>query len=218
MSLLHRKPKPLAPEEKTFRDDVLIVVVTEDTFAPEQYFNLIKARRVQVKVAPSQGGHSSPQAILASARVLKKDPDFQDFDEFWLLLDTDHWFERNHIANCMTVISEAKSEGFQVAVSNPCFDLWLLLHHDDVPPDRPFENCQSLEQRFRELKGKFNKTKLELEHFNVDLALVAIDRGKRLTPDTINFRPKNPGTQVWALVERALRDVIGKSGRIPAVR
>ena len=82
MSLLHRKPSPLAPEERTFRDDMLIVVVTEDTYAPEQYFRLIKTRRVQVKVATSQGGHSSPQAILASARELKNDPDFQGFDEF----------------------------------------------------------------------------------------------------------------------------------------
>ena len=211
MSLLHRKPKPLAPEERTFRDDVLIVVITEDTCAPEQYFNLIKARRVQVRVAPSQGGHSSPQAILASARALKQDPDFAAFDEFWLLLDTDHWTEPNHLGNFMTVISAAKGEGFQVAVSNPCFDLWLLLHHEAVTKDSPFENCDAVGARFRELKGKFNKTKLDRDHFNVDLALLALARGQKLTPDLNDYQPPNPGTQIWALVQRALRDLIGKT-------
>ena len=167
---------------------------------------------MQVKVAASQGGHTSPQAILASARALKTDPDFQDFDEFWLLLDTDHWTEPNHIANYMNSISEAKSEGFHVAVSNPCFDLWLLMHHVEVLPDHPYENCQAVADHFRNVKGKFNKTKLDFEHFNVPLALTAIIRGKKLTPDLNDYRPKNPGTQVWALVERALRDLSGKAG------
>jgi len=212
MALLHRKPNPLAPEERTFRDDVLIVVVTEDTYAPDHYFKLVKARRVNVKVASSQGGHCSPGAVLESARALKKDPDFESFDEFWLLLDTDHWTDGSHLDNYIRTIQEANDEGFHVAVSNPCFDLWLLLHHDDVQAGRSFGSCAEVASRFREVIGSFNKTKLKADHFNVDLALTAISRGKKLTPDTTNYRPENPGTQAWALVERALRDVISKTG------
>lgn len=97
-----------------------------------------------------------------------------------------------------------------VAVSNPCFDLWLLLHHEDVPSNRVFQNAQAVEIRIREVIGEFNKTKLKAEHYNVSLALVAIARGRTLTPDLSSYRPNNPGTQVWKLAEEALMDVIGK--------
>ncbi len=212
MSLLHRKPRPLAPEERSFRDDQLIVVVTEDTYAPEQYFALVKARRVHVRVAAAQGGHSSPQAILQSARALKDDADFKDHDEFWLLLDTDHWADPGHIHNFLGAISTAKQEGFKVAVSNPCFDLWLLLHHAVVAAEMPFNSCEAVGKTLRSELGEFNKKRLNREHFTVPLAKEAIRRARTLTPDLNNYQPPDPGTQVWALVEVALADVLGKPG------
>lgn len=214
MALLHRRPRPLAPEERTFRDDRLIVVVTEDTYAPEQYFNLVQARRVRVRVASAQGGHGSPQAILASALALRQDPDFQGFDEFWLLLDTDHWTQPSHVANFIAVHKAARQAGFEVAVSNPCFDLWLLLHHDHIAPGgaAAFPNCAAVAARFRALLGEFNKTRLNREHYNVELALVARARARALTPDGSLYEPANPGTQVWRLVERALTDVLNREG------
>lgn len=208
----HRRPRPLAPEERTFRDDRLIVVVTEDTYAPEQYFNLVQARRVRVRVAAAQGGHGSPHAILASGRALREDPDFEHFDEFWLLLDTDHWTQPNHIANFMAVQKQARDEKFEIAVSNPCFDLWLLLHHDDIRPGAPpFPNCKAVAVRFQTLKGDFSKRKLNPAHYNVELALAAIARARVLTPDGDLYQPANPGTQVWRLAERALIDVLGRA-------
>lgn len=210
MGLLHRKPKPLSPEEKVYRDDTLIVVVTEDTYAPDQYFTFIKARRVRVKVAPCTQGHSSPLAILESARALRLDKDFQVFDEFWLLLDTDHWTQPSHISNYMTALQEARDEGFFVAVSNPCFDLWLLLHHESIS-STPFSNCGDVGRRIRDLLGAFNKTKLNPSHFTIEQAILAVERAKQLSPDTSNYRPPNPGSQVWGLVEKVLADAIRKN-------
>ncbi len=206
MSLLHRRPKPLAPEERTFRDDRLIVVVTEDTYAPEQYFAFIRARRVRIRIAPSQGGHTSPQAILASARALRREAEFKDYDEFWLLLDVDHWTQGQHRGNFSTTIDEARREGMHVAVSNPCFDLWLLLHHDAalVPGRAELPSGKAVAQRYRELKGVFNKARLDPSHYTVESAREAIARGKALTPDLRAHIPPNPGTQVWALAEQAL--------------
>jgi hypothetical protein len=207
MGLLHRKPKPLSPEEKSYRDDTLIVVVTEDTYAPDQYFAFIKARRVRVKVAACIQGHSSPLAILESARALRSDKDFQTFDEFWLLLDTDHWTQASHVSNYMTAIQEARDEGFFVAVSNPCFDLWLLLHHESISA-APFATCGEVGARIRARLGAFNKTRLSPDHYTIEKAIEAIGRAKQLTPDVSSYRPTNPGCQVWALVEKVLTDAI----------
>lgn len=212
MPLLHRRPKPLEPDERTFRDDRLIVVVTEDTYAPKQYFRLIHAPRVVVKVAASQGGYCSPTAILESGRALRADKDFCFFDEFWLLLDTDHWTQPAHVGNFMTVAKSAREEGFNIAVSDPCFDLWLLLHHEEIASTLPIAPCSAVGARIRHLIGEFNKTNLKAEHYDVARALVAIERAKGLTPYLAAFRLNNPGTQVWALVERALRELLLKVG------
>lgn len=213
MALLHRKPAPLAPDEKIFRDDRLIVVVADDTFAPDQYFKLVKARRVHVRVACAHDGHSSPQAALQSARALRNDRDFKNFDEFWLLLDTDHWNQPGHVGGFMETIRDAREEGFRVAISNPCFDLWLSLHHVDLTVEQtPFKDCDEVAKRFRAVKGEFNKTRLNPAHYNAKLALEAIARGQKLTPNLELRQLENPGTQVWGLVEKALKDLLNKVG------
>ena len=133
---------------------------------------------------------------------------YSEYDEHWLLLDTDHWFTGSHRENTMRTISEARKEGFIVALSNPCFELWLLLHHEQIQPDVPFDSCANVEQRLRTVLGGYNKTQLKRGQFTVDNAIIAISRGMQLTPNTIDFPLPNPGTGVWKLVDTALADAI----------
>ena len=51
--------------------------------------------------------------------------DDREFDEIWCVFDIDEH------ANVRTAISNAKDSGIEVAVSNPCVELWLLLHVED---------------------------------------------------------------------------------------
>ena len=206
MGRFNRTVLPTAPREGALRDDRLILVVSEDTNAPAQYFELVRANRVRVEVAPAGDGQSSPQAVLEGARILKKQKPYSDYDEIWLLLDTDHWFAPNHRENTMRTISEARAEEFRVALSNPCFELWLLLHHEDIAPEQTFGDCKSVEKRLKEVLQGYNKTNVKTRPFTVENALAAISRGKQLTPDTSAFPIHNPGTQVWQLVEAALAD------------
>ena len=46
----------------------------------------------------------------------------RDFDEIWCVFDTDAHENLPH------AIEEARQSGIAVAVSNPCFELWLVLH------------------------------------------------------------------------------------------
>ena len=62
-----KKPRPLTREEKTYRDDRLFVVATEDMHAPERYFDLFQNPRIKVRVLPTQGGLSSPEHVLERA-------------------------------------------------------------------------------------------------------------------------------------------------------
>ena len=49
----------------------------------------------------------------------------RDFDEIWCVFDTDQH------PNLAQAINEAGQSEIEVAVSNPCFELWLVLHSQE---------------------------------------------------------------------------------------
>ena len=64
MNLRCKKPRPLIREEKTYRDDRLFVIATEDTYAPDQYFRVFRNPRIKVRVLPTEGGLSAPGHVM----------------------------------------------------------------------------------------------------------------------------------------------------------
>lgn len=59
-----RKKRPLEREAKTLRDTKLIIIASEDEYAPKQYFEQFKSIRCQVKVIPPENGKSAPVHVL----------------------------------------------------------------------------------------------------------------------------------------------------------
>jgi hypothetical protein len=125
MSLFPRKSRPIKRDYTTFRDDRLFIVACDDTYAPKQYFEFFQMTRVQVYVVPTEDGTSSAGHVLE--RLLKFD--HEEDDELWMLLDTDHYASGKHIRSFKTALRNARQKGVNVALSKPCFELWLLLHH-----------------------------------------------------------------------------------------
>ena len=65
-------------------------------------------------------------------------------DELWLVIDRDRWTDAmlSHVAKeC------AQDDYLHVALSNPCFELWLLLHLVDASLLTPEEQRQWMENR-----------------------------------------------------------------------
>jgi hypothetical protein len=118
-------PRPLVRETATFRDDRLFIVACEDTYAPKQYFEFFEIPRVQIHVVPTEYGLSSPQRVLDRLLAIEH----EEYDERWLLIDVDHRGAGPHIANLVQTLREARRQGVNAAICNPCFELWLLLHH-----------------------------------------------------------------------------------------
>ena len=82
MSLLQLKPRPLDREATTWRDDRLIIVACDDTYAPKQYFKFFQNPRVHVFVIPTLDGTCGAADVLN--RLLQYD--HEKDDELWLLL------------------------------------------------------------------------------------------------------------------------------------
>ncbi len=198
MSLLQRKPRPLARDPDTFRDACLFIVACDDTYAPMQYFGFFKIPRIQVRVVPTKDGKSVAKHVLE--RLLEYD--FEDGDELWMLLDTDHLTKGAHLAGFLTAIKDARRRGVNVAISNPCFELWLLLHQIDGQEIGELHDAKITEKKLRSVLGQYDKTNLKEEHYPLSSVISACARAKQLDATaTGGDTPQSNVTRVYLLWE-----------------
>lgn len=176
MSSVKRKPRPLTRDKSSFRDDRLFIIACDDTYAPKQYFDFFKIARVQVHVITTQDGTSSARQVLERLKGF----DHEEDDERWLLLDTDHYTQGPHQKNFTEAISDAQQQGVNVALSKPCFELWLLLHHEEESAVDALTNANETEKALRTKLGQYNKSNLKQEHYPMGLVAKACERAKRL--------------------------------------
>ena len=196
MSLLQLKRRPLNRDSATWRDDRLFIVACDDTCAPKQYFGFFRNTRVQVHVIPTEDGSSAAAHVLGRLLGYSHEED----DERWLLLDTDHCIKNEHLASFTATLQQAKQKGIFVALSRPCFELWLLLHHVDESHVEALRHARDVEEKLRELLGQYNKTKLKKEHFSPESIVAACERAEKLDSTVTGAEiPSGNTTRVYQL-------------------
>ena len=162
-----RKPRPLDRDKQTYRDHRLYIVACDDTHAPKQYFEAFRLSRLQIFVIPTEDGTSSAEHVLE--RLLEYDYQ-KGWDELWMLLDTDHYTKREHLKSFTRAIKEAKEANVHIALSKPCFEFWLLLHHltQQKLNSHKLSNARDVERLLRQILGSYNKRKLKTEDFRLE--------------------------------------------------
>ncbi len=206
MSLRCKRARPLTREEKTYRDDRLFVIATEDTHAPDQYFRVFRNPRIKVRVLPTETGLSAPAHVFQRLEDFHEEYDLQDDDEFWLMLDTDHWVEPNHIANFNEVCTQAIQKGFHLAHSNPCFEIWLLLHVADLNASEQFDRCQDVVRRLKDILGSYSKRSIDGERFSLETVDLAVARAEKLDDPPDDRWPQKTGSHVYRVVKELLQN------------
>jgi hypothetical protein len=202
-----KKRRELAREDMEYKDDRLFIIATEDTHAPKQYFedsSIFRNSRIHVRVLPTEGGLSSPEHVLERLNQYADEFALQADDVRWLMLDTDHWVSDNHIPNFDRVCREASQQRIQLAHSNPCFEVWLLLHFTDLTADEQFRRSDEAEQRLRNVLGRYNKSRLDLLLYSRENALNAADRAEELDQRSDDRWPQKTGTHIYRLVKALL--------------
>ncbi|MCP2333134.1 MULTISPECIES: RloB family protein [Actinoalloteichus] len=109
------------------RRRILVVTegkVTEPTYLTELRRRL-RATGVSVSVVP--GKHSDPSRVVDTARTQRDNAKRagEAFDSVWCVVDVD---DHRGLADAIRDASRAR---LKVAVSNPCFEIWLLWHCED---------------------------------------------------------------------------------------
>ena len=85
-----------------------------------------------------------PVSVVKKARKLMAEGrnEFSARDRTWVV------FDRDAHPSFVQAINEAETQGISVAYSNPCFELWVVLHYRD--DDGPAQRSEIQRRRSRE--------------------------------------------------------------------
>ncbi len=208
---LQRTPKALERKKRPLRDARLFVVATEDRYLPRRYFDIFRHQRVVVEVLPTEDCRSAPEHVLARLKEHQQDDNHIEGDEFWLMLDIDHWTTPDHVANFRAVCAEARRRGYHLAHSNPCFEVWLLLHVAAVAESEQLPNCSAVVARLQGHLGGYNKGNETrwLSCLTPEQVSDAVMRAETLAGNANNLWPQQVGTDVFRLVKNLLTAPVG---------
>jgi RloB-like protein len=192
-----------AARRAPFRDPrrrILIVCEGEKTEPDyfEQFAEFHKNSLVKVELAKAQG---VPLSIVRTARDLKikaiadakrEEDDNLMFEAVWCAFDVD---VHPNIPEAKLLAGEYDIE---LAISNPCFELWLLLHLRDSPGMLHHHDVQAL---LKSHVPNYDK-KVDFEVYR-DGYNKAVSRAKSLDSlaASINEPGRNPTTCVYMLTE-----------------
>jgi hypothetical protein len=185
------------------RDARLFVIAVEGEKTEARYFAALEERavvhpsRVKLHVLPASEGRSAPSHVLERLDGAARELRLQDFDETWLVIDRDRWTDKM----LAEVATGARQREHQLAVSNPCFELWLLLHVSDAGEAG---TCDEYAGRFRAAVGGWSKTGPMPERLDAAAVRAAITRADALDDGASDGWPQAIGTHVHRLVRRLL--------------
>lgn len=117
----------------TRRPRKTLLVFCEGERTEPEYLNALKREpsvrdvaAVDLRVETGHGG-AVPETLVSLAADARRRSAEEDgeIDEFWCVYDVE--WPRNH-PGLKEALSKAQRNGIRLAVSNPCFELWLILH------------------------------------------------------------------------------------------
>ncbi|MFF4988138.1 RloB family protein [Streptosporangium saharense] len=179
---LGREEKP--GRKKSFRRSrPTVLIVTNGEKTEMQYFEALKddpwERSYHVSFK-----RGDPRNLVREGSLEKAN---SGYDTVWCVCDVDHYEVSN-------LIREARNLGVEVALSRPCFEVWLILHRKDF--GRPLQNAGEAKREIRKILPWWDKTALRIEDFRDGIA-AATSRAKKLAEPPLG----NPSTDVWKVVE-----------------
>lgn len=180
----------------------LFVIATEGQETERIYFAIFNGeeyrKNVRVHVLPTRKGASSPQSVLKRLRTYAHEIGIDPGDELWVVVDVDRWGEATLDALCHA----CHQADYNVAVSNPCFELWLVLHQEK--PRTPI-SAKACEREMELLLGRpYDKADYATRHLIPHIEM-AIKHARRLDRQPDDQWPRETGTHVYKLVTKLIQ-------------
>ncbi|ROO89640.1 RloB-like protein [Actinocorallia herbida] len=152
----------------------------------KNYFDGFKRRGLNLIVKDGGDDH---RAVARRAVEATR----EDYDAVWCVLDTE--LDSALVADLQEIVA---GHDVRLALSAPCFEVWLLLHKRKWT--RPLHSADAAGRELRQLMPQWRKGAGTRHADFVKHIDTAITEAKRLDP-TGRDHGKNPSTNVWQLVE-----------------
>lgn len=176
-------------------DRVLIVCEGEKT--EPDYFNEIRKRFRLQRSLITVISAGEPASIVKVADRMERDAEREGnpIDSVWLVFDDDG---RPQIADILKQQSSRKKRS--VAFSNPCFEIWCLLHFEERPG--PFSDSQAVKKHLTSHIPEYEEGTPVYRHLlpNQEHAMVRAQRQRQFHKEVGNPETSNPSTSVDRLV------------------
>ncbi len=183
----------------------MFIISTEGAKTEPRYFGLFnqmcgkKSPIIHIECIASRKNKSAPQQVLKRMTEFIQREGLKRNDEAWLVIDKDQWTDDQ-----LDLLYQwsLQRENFGLAVSNPKFEYWLLLHFEDGNSIASAKECVERLKRF-------------IPEYDKDIAekkiapgiQSAISRAKSHAVPACTDWPRITGTTVYRLVERIIAPV-----------
>ena len=191
----------------------LIVIAAEGRATENIYFEAMRqelcATNVQLVVLNRDDDNSNPASVHRQIKDFMEEYNILDDDQLWIVVDRDDWKEKM-LADIAQLCQQ--NNNLRFCMSNPCFELWLILHLEDIADyseeDRKnlFENPRLsthgtwTKYHLRKLMGHYQES-----DYNPSLLLPhiedAICRAEMLDLNPKDRWPQTVGTRVYLLAK-----------------
>ena len=217
-----REPIPLVREGGFLEAEKMFILSYEGNVSEKKYFEDFRQSEwfndsglievISLKRPTNKG--SDPISVKKLLQEAKKEYRFRDTDEFWLIIDRDDW-EEIHNHNFDKLVDDCKKEGnFFLAMSNPCFEIWLILHLKDLNEYNEEEKSRLItNKRISNSKNYIDTVLSDIQgrgynkrpnpRIFLPLTKVAIGRAKELDVENQDY-PKQLGTHIYKLITKLI--------------
>ncbi|WP_294282908.1 RloB family protein [uncultured Chryseobacterium sp.] len=203
-------------ESSTTEREKIFILAFEGNETEEKYFSEFRNSNkfndeliyLHLLKRDKKDTNSAPNHVFSKLKKEAKDEfNFKKEDELWMIIDTDRW---KNIPSIIKACNELQN--MFVAVSNPCFEFWLLLHVKDIEEygteelelilknKKISKKRNYVDTKIVEILGSYNKTNLNPNDFipHIDQAT---SRAKILDKLQEEY-PTKLGSHIYKLIEK----------------
>lgn len=177
----------------------MFVLATEGSKTESRYFSIFNDANLTVHIKFLKGGdRSAPAQVLKRMRDYLEEINLRSSDEAWLVVDKDQW-THDQLLQLHEWAQEADNHG--LALSNPKFEFWLLLHFengDDV------SNSKICSRKLERHMPGYEKG-IDARKISNHMIEKAVERAKNRDKPACRDWPRTTGTTVYRLVENILK-------------